>query len=677
MNDKFPKVIPPSPEPNRESEKAVLMAAILFNAERANILNELHANYFSDTDLATVASCIIALYSREGALDIILLTSELKKREVPNVSSLIVELTVNCDADHHNWRTHLKIIREIHERRKEHARLLSSLEAISNGEAVSLPDNANQSAKTKAKGRRTRNDDSWKPFPTDQLPATMKNYIREVANSIQCDEAFVALPLLVVCASAIGATRRLRLSSTWTVPSIIWACLLAESGRKKSPPMEWVKKLLGDVQTVALREYSERQQQYERDKKLYDADFAEWKRKGRTSGDPPTEEPPIPVAARYLVDNITLESLAPILQDNPRGVACMVDELGAWFGSFNEYKGSGSDANRWLELFNGGSTIIDRKTGPQRMIVISNAAISICGGTQPEPLRTMLGREGFKNGMAARILTVQPPARIPKWQKNEVEIRFDLPMRWRIAELLNLEFDTGANGENVPKLLKLSPEAEGHWEQFFNEHNEQQVELIGDLGAAWAKLEQYAARIALVLQLVSNPESVEISGEIMKSACILVGWFKHEVRRVYGDLSLSNDERDKVRTIQLIERRGGRIRERELQRADRRFKTSEDAELELQSLVDAGFGSWESVPAGTQGGKPTREFVLFDRSQPDSVDCRHYPENTEPLVGMVDSRQSNDLEIAPVTTGTIPEPLSSWEEIDQGSPIIPSHTPQL
>ena len=38
--------------------------------------------------------------------------------------------------------------------------------------------------------------------------------------------------------------------------------------------------------------------------------------------------------------------------------------------------------------------------------------------------------------------------------------------------------------------------------RFYNEHAREQVELSGDLAAAWSKLEGYAARFALLVHLV-------------------------------------------------------------------------------------------------------------------------------------------------------------------------------
>ncbi len=38
--------------------------------------------------------------------------------------------------------------------------------------------------------------------------------------------------------------------------------------------------------------------------------------------------------------------------------------------------------------------------------------------------------------------------------------------------------------------------------------------------------------------------------------------------------------------------------------------TAEMATSALQELADIGWGKWETVPAGTDGGRPSRIFVL-------------------------------------------------------------------
>src|SRR5258705_13920534 len=51
----------------------------------------------------------------------------------------------------------------------------------------------------------------FQPFPVQSLPQPVQQFVVAHANSLNCDAAAVALPVLSVLASAIGGTRRLEL----------------------------------------------------------------------------------------------------------------------------------------------------------------------------------------------------------------------------------------------------------------------------------------------------------------------------------------------------------------------------------------------------------------------------------------------------------------------------------
>ncbi|MDX1962856.1 MAG: YfjI family protein [Pirellulales bacterium] len=470
----------------------------------------------------------------------------------------------------------------------------------------------------------------WVPFPVGALPQVMRNYVRELAASVQCDESFVALPLLALAGSAIGATRRLRLTPSWTVPPILWVAVLGESGRKKSPALIAIKNLIQKRQDVEFREHERLEAEYQEQQTLYERELATWKKNTKQDGEPPPQKPQPPTARRYLVEDCTLETLAKILKENPKGVLRYSEELGSWL-SFGEYKkDSRGDLNRWLSLWNGDSVTIDRASHAQRTTHIPRTAISIFGGTQPETLAATFGRHELASGLAARLLFCQPPARLCVWRDDHPPLQFEQPMRERIYELQDLSFVSGgqfkphdfsgtdlvihttepSDSELEPVELTLASNAKPIWRDFYNAHNRETFDLSGNLAAAFSKLEAYAPRLALILQLTSNPHAREVGEQALEGAIRLVEWFKLEATRLYGQLALSPEQRDCQRTFELIQRNGGRITGRELMRRDKRFATAEAAEAFLQQLTDSKIGTWEPVPPGPRGGKPTREFVL-------------------------------------------------------------------
>jgi len=146
------------------------------------------------------------------------------------------------------------------------------------------------------------------------------------------------------------------------------------------------------------------------------------------------------------------------------------------------------------------------------------------------------------------------------------------------------------------------------------------VNLDGDIGAAWSKQEEMAARLALVIHFVREasveqglPRPVAVDAESMRRGIALTEWFKHEARRVYAMLEETEDDTEQRKFVDWIARKGGSVTAREVQQGHRRFKTADDAETALNELATAGIGRWEPSPAG-QRGQPTRRFVLSSTS---------------------------------------------------------------
>lgn len=361
---------------------------------------------------------------------------------------------------------------------------------------------------------------------------------------------------------------------------------------------------------------------------------ARWKRQGRTKGDPPPERPAEPQATRYQCADATIEALAAVLAENPMGILLSRDELSGWVSSFDAYKGTrGADVAHWLSLHRAGSITVDRKTGA-RIIHVRRAAVSIAGTIQPETLRIALAgryddqqddeasvKEHLANGLAARLLFAMPPVRAKTWTDR------DMPQQHvdQVDRLFNALYalrdqphePDGAESPDEPVSvdLPLTEAARDEFVAFYNHHNAEQVTLVPPLQAAWAKLEGYAARFALLFQLVLNPEAKSIDRDAMERGIALSQWFGAEAVRIYRELGIAEDapggkqERDRKRLVAWIKGRGGTVTVRETQQGRRQYKTAEEAEAALADLAKAGYGSWQQSPPGTPGG-PTRRFVL-------------------------------------------------------------------
>ncbi len=467
----------------------------------------------------------------------------------------------------------------------------------------------------------------WQPFPVSVLPDPLRSFVDEGAKAIGCDPVFVAFPAMASLASAIGTTRRIRLSPDWCEASILWLASVGDSGTKKSPPTDMALAPIHKHQKAAIREYRDSTESYELDCLEHDNELKEWKKKHTPGTSPPTKPRP-QVRRRLICSDTTIEALAILLEENPRGLLVARDELSGWFGSFNEYKqGKGGDTAHWLELYRGGTLLIDRKMGRQ-CIYVPHAAVSICGTIQRKILRRCLGREHFDSGMAARFLMGMPPPRKLRWPDARLAERTKKAFADIITELLALEHTISEDDEPIPVSLPLTDEGQAAWIQFYNEHADLQEEAKAtsdELGAVAAKLEAYCARFALIVHLVrvaAEDVTVMDAGAIDERSVDvgvqLTRWFYHEAKRIYSSLSETDAERKVRELYDYIRSRGGRVSVRnDLMRAGPCFKTVVSAKAALAQLEKAGLGRMESVKPAERTGPSSDIFILADETSAD------------------------------------------------------------
>jgi hypothetical protein len=477
---------------------------------------------------------------------------------------------------------------------------------------------------------------SYQPFPVQVLPEPLQSFVAQAAEALGCDPTFVALPALAVCAALVGNTRSIRLKKDWTEPAILWTAIVGDSGTLKSPA---IKQALGPVFRLQKRmrdEYESAHEQYLSDKEIYDRKKKDRVKKGEPPGDPPER----PVCGRVVTSDVTIERLAGLLEDNPRGLLVWRDELSGWVGGFTRYKQKGSsDLPNWLELYRGEALIVDRKTGDRPSLFVPRAAVSVTGGIQPGVLARVLTTEFFDAGLVARLLLACPPKRTKEWSEAEVAPEVRGAYEAMLESLLALDFDRSPTGERCPFAVRLTPEAKAAWVAFYRAWADEQTKAEGEVAAVLSKLEGTCARLALLFHLIpraaDRSDCDPIEPASIEAGEALVRWFAYEARRIYATLTESTEEKETRRLVEWVRSRpGGKATAKELQHSNgRKYPMGEHAEAALEALVGAGWGRWEDRPAGPKGGRPTRIFVLqevSDETSPDEADTASEPSDETP-----------------------------------------------
>src|SRR5262249_41034169 len=128
-------------------------------------------------------------------------------------------------------------------------------------------------------------------------------------------------------------------------------------------------------------------------------------------GDPPAppEEPAEP--ERFVTGDATVESLAVLLEKNPRGLLMPQDEGAAWVRGMGQYKGGrGNDRQFWLSAWSGRGHLVDRKSQGTVAISIPRPFVNVPLGLPPDMLGELADHQGRNDGFLHRVLFTFPKA---------------------------------------------------------------------------------------------------------------------------------------------------------------------------------------------------------------------------------------------------------------------------
>ena len=459
-------------------------------------------------------------------------------------------------------------------------------------------------------GKTPRLIPEYQSFPTEVLPSPLRELVAEGSAALYCDAAMISLPALSLSAACIGNTRRIQLKRSWLEPPILWTMIVAESGSGKSPALELVREPIEKIER-------ERREAHRIALAKYQAAQGAWKK-----GDPLPEKP---VMEQILVQDVTAESVALMLQENPRGLLLCKDELRGWINGFTRYQQKGQTSiDVWLEVYHGRVLRVNRKTGDDRAIYVPRASVSVSGTIQPGTLTRLLDGDHYDSGFVARFDLAAPPECLKEWSDATVSMETSEAYQVLAERLLALLPGKDASGKDQPYRLSFSDDARQLWVSFYAEWASKQYLTVGARKAALAKLEAVAARLALIFHCVTHAHAgtddrCPVDRASLESALVVTRWFAQESERVYAILSESDEAKDHRTLLEVIRRHGGSIRSRQLRDALRkRFPRTEDAEAALSFLVEEGFGNWEGFGNGSKGGRPTRAFVLHPETEPEN-----------------------------------------------------------
>ena len=262
------------------------------------------------------------------------------------------------------------------------------------------------------------------PFDYDYLPDTLRGYVKDISERMQCPPDFGAVGVLVMIASIIGRQISIRpkQKDDWVVIPNIWGAAVGNSGVMKSPALNAALFPMRALEFEAFEIYSKAKEEHDAQAELTkirtsvnkskakkslekgDSDGAEWLLQ--------LSEDDAPIQKRYSTNNASYEALGELLIENPNGLLVEADEI---IGLLKQLDAGGQEVARsfYLTAADGDKPYTFDRIMRGKGLKIDALCLSIIGGIQPgvlaEYVRHATSGGGGADGLLQRFgLMVYP-----------------------------------------------------------------------------------------------------------------------------------------------------------------------------------------------------------------------------------------------------------------------------
>ncbi|WP_409364067.1 YfjI family protein [Bradyrhizobium liaoningense] len=380
------------------------------------------------------------------------------------------------------------------------------------------------------------------------LPDALRDYVFDVADRQQAPPDFAAVTAL--CGLAAVSGNRVRISpkqnDDWVIVPNLWGAIVGRPSAMKSPAMQAALGPIYSIQDELREKWEEEIQAADIDDALSGLDAKDAKKKAEKAlkggdrkaardilaslidrGDPP----PCP---RIVVNDTTVEKLGELLNENPRGLLLIRDELPGFLARLESQEHQ-SERAFYLESFNGDGRFTFDRIG-RGTVHIENCTVSIVGGVQPSRIAPIVrgAMTGTSNdGLIQRLQMTVWPDDIGSWQW--VDRNPDLPARLAYEKAFREIYDLGMGDTNQPAMLRFSPESQALFQQWMTEI---QVEarsgsLPSTLESHILKMPKTVATLALLFELVDGGR-FEVNEVAMRRALGWADYLRSHANRLYS-----------------------------------------------------------------------------------------------------------------------------------------------
>lgn len=500
-------------------------------------------------------------------------------------------------------------------------------------------------------------------FPTQTLPAWLKNLVEELAQSTQTPPDLAAMLAIGACAVACAKKTAIVVRQGWVEPLNLYTVVVLAPGNRKSRVFADIEGPITEYEADAVRKARPAIAAAETSRdilhgRLQNAKTKAAKGLGSEADMCATEAEDlakqsadfkVPCPPRLIADDITVERLSTILCEQEGRMAVMSAEGGVFALMAGRYAKNGMpNFEVFLKGHSGDTVRVDRVNRPPEYV--NTPAVTISLAIQPDVLEGLKGEPGFQGrGLLGRFLYSMPTSAVGKRTLNAPPLSEATRHIYgrNIQRLLSMPFKRDEYEQIQSHLIKLSDGARMVINGF-EALIEPRLAEAADLGhmVDWGgKLVGAVARIAGILHMAQNaahdaPWDLPVAPETAQDAVRIGLYLIEHAKAAYGNMGADKNTEDALKIAAWIKNEGVEVfKKRDAFNALQRvFGHVEAMNFALSKLQENGYIRLLKHQNRQKTGRPPSpafevnpEIMHLNRFSGSSV-CSAYDSGTRPAV---------------------------------------------
>ena len=468
-------------------------------------------------------------------------------------------------------------------------------------------------------------------FDLALLPDSLRPWIKDVCERVQCPPDYVAVPVMVALGSLIGRKVRIRPKArdSWTVVPNVWGGIIGRPGTMKSPAVAEALHPLRRLEAAAREEYDALHdgylQEVEVAKLTREAAREKAKKRLRKDGgsvsadDLRVDDPEEPTLRRYSAHQSSMQALGELLRQNPNGLMVERDELAGLLSNLAQEE-KAEERGFYLTGADGVQGFTFDTIGRGLNLRVPAVCLSIIGTTQPGKIGRYLrqaqaGGEG-DDGMMQRFgLLVWPDSphdwqNVDRWPDNEA--RRQAFAIFERLDTLTAE-SVGAEVDEDCAFLRFAPEALEAFIEWLTANKRRGLshELHPALESHFSKYAKTVPALALILHLADGGHG-PVTLQATLRALAWADYLESHAMRCYGatvasEIHAARRILTRIHNGELVDG----FKAREVDRAGWSDLTDRDTvRAALALLVSQGYLAEVELPSTAAGGRPTLAYRI-------------------------------------------------------------------